>query len=323
MYVMSSANVKLSSKNKNATTEKLRKFLTYMRRNYLLYLFLVLPVAYFFIFKYVPMYGVTIAFKDYNMFLGIWKSPWNNFATFKEIFSMKEFFRAVKNTFFLNTLDLVAGFPAPIILAIILSELRNQTYKRISQTILYLPHFLSWIVIGSLTIQLFSAQSGLVNTLIEKLGFEPIPFLTEKTPWIITYTLSGVWQSAGWNAIIYLAAIAGINPELYEAATVDGAGRLRRIWHITLPCIKTTIIILLILNVGRIAQIGFDRPYAMGNYLVTDASDVISTFVYRVGLRSGRFSTATAVGFFQSVVGMVFLITANYIAEKLGEQGIW
>jgi putative aldouronate transport system permease protein len=294
-----------------------------MRRNYLLYLFLVLPAAYFFIFKYVPMYGVTIAFKDYNMFLGIWKSPWNNFATFKEIFSMKEFFRAVKNTFFLNTLDLVAGFPAPIILAIILSELRNQTYKRISQTILYLPHFLSWIVIGSLTIQLFSAQSGLVNTLIEKLGFEPIPFLTEKTPWIITYTLSGVWQSAGWNAIIYLAAIAGINPELYEAATVDGAGRLRRIWHITLPCIKTTIIILLILNVGRIAQIGFDRPYAMGNYLVTDVSDVISTFVYRVGLRSGRFSTATAVGFFQSVVGMVFLITANYIAEKLGEQGIW
>lgn len=319
---MSFPNANLLSK-KNATTEKLRRFLSYMRRNYLLYLFLVLPVAYFFIFKYVPMYGVTIAFKDYNMFLGIWKSPWNNFATFKEIFSMKEFFRAVKNTFFLNTLDLVAGFPAPIILAIILSELRNQTYKRISQTILYLPHFLSWIVIGSLTIQLFSAQSGLVNTLIEKLGFEPIPFLTEKTPWIITYTLSGVWQSAGWNAIIYLAAIAGINPELYEAATVDGAGRLRRIWHITLPCIKTTIIILLILNVGRIAQIGFDRPYAMGNYLVTDVSDVISTFVYRVGLRSGRFSTATAVGFFQSVVGMVFLITANYIAEKLGEQGIW
>lgn len=320
---MSSANVKLSSKNKNATTEKIRKFLSYMQRNYLLYLFLILPVTYFFIFKYVPMYGVLIAFKDYNMFQGIWRSPWNNFATFKEIFSMKEFFRAVKNTFFLNSLDLIAGFPAPIILAIVLSELRNKTYKKISQTILYLPHFLSWIVIGSLAIQLFSGHSGLVNALIEKLGFEPIPFLTEKTPWIITYTLSGVWQSAGWNAIIYLAAIAGINPELYEAATVDGAGRLRKIWHITLPCIKTTIIILLILNVGRIAQIGFDRPYAMGNYLVTDVSDVISTFVYRVGLRSGRFSTATAVGFFQSVVGMVFLITANFIAEKFGEQGIW
>jgi len=319
---MSYAGISVSSKS-SKRTEKKQKFISYMKRNYLLYIFLVLPVIYFFIFKYVPMYGVLIAFKDYNMFEGIWRSPWNNFATFKEIFSMKEFYRAVRNTFYLNLLDLAAGFPAPIILAIILSELRSKAYKRISQTILYLPHFLSWIVIGSLAIQLFSAQSGLVNLLIEKLGFSPVHFLTEKTPWLITYVLSGVWQSAGWNAIIYLAAIAGINPELYEAATVDGAGRLRKIWHITLPCIKTTIIILLILSIGRIAQIGFDRPYAMGNYLVTEISDVISTFVYRVGLRSGRFSAATAVGFFQSVVGMVFLITANYITEKLGEQGIW
>jgi putative aldouronate transport system permease protein len=319
---MSSAGIGMPSKS-NKKAEKIRKFSSYMKRNYLLYILLVLPVVYFFIFKYIPMYGVLIAFKDYNMFDGIWRSPWNNFATFKEIFSMKEFYRAVRNTFYLNLLDLAAGFPAPILLAIILSELRNKTYKRISQTILYLPHFLSWIVIGSLAIQLFSAQSGLVNILLEKLGFAPIHFLTEKTPWLITYVLSGVWQSAGWNAIIYLAAIAGINPELYEAATVDGAGRLRKIWHITLPCIKTTIIILLILNIGRIAQIGFDRPYAMGNYLVTEVSDVISTFVYRVGLRSGRFSAATAVGFFQSVVGMIFLITANFITEKFGEQGIW
>lgn len=306
-----------------ARIKKIRKFLTYMRQYYVLYLFLILPIAYFIIFKYVPMYGVLIAFKDYNMFDGIWRSPWNNFATFKEIFGMKEFYRAVRNTLLLNSLDLIVGFPAPIILAIILSELKNQSYKKVSQTILYLPHFLSWIVIGGLAIQLLSTQSGLVNILLEKLGIGPINFLTEKIPWLITYTIFGVWQSAGWNAIIYLAAIAGINPELYEAAIVDGAGRLRRIWHITLPCIKSTIIVLLILNVGRITQIGFDRPYAMGNYLVTDVSDVISTFVYRVGLRSGRFSTATAVGFFQSVVGMVFLLAANYIADKVGEQGIW
>lgn len=308
---------------RNVKTKKLNKFLSYTRQYYLLYIFLILPIAYFVVFKYIPMYGVIIAFKDYNMFEGIWRSPWNNFATFKEIFGMKEFYRAVRNTFLLNALDLIAGFPAPIILAIILSELKSKAYKRISQTILYLPHFLSWIVIGSLSIQLFSAHSGLVNVILEKLGFSPINFLTEKGPWLITYTLSGVWQSAGWNAIIYLAAIAGINPELYEAATVDGAGRLKKIWHITLPCIKPTIIILLVLNVGRIAQIGFDRPYAMGNHLVTEVSDVISTFVYRVGLRSGRFSTATAVGFFQSVVGMVFLIIANYVADKFGEQGIW
>lgn len=306
-----------------ARIKKIRKFLTYMRQYYVLYLFLILPIAYFIIFKYVPMYGVLIAFKDYNMFDGIWRSPWNNFATFKEIFGMKEFYRAVRNTLLLNSLDLIVDFPAPIILAIILSELKNQSYKKVSQTILYLPHFLSWIVIGGLAIQLLSTQSGLVNILLEKLGIGPINFLTEKIPWLITYTIFGVWQSAGWNAIIYLAAIAGINPELYEAEIVDGAGRLRRIWHITLPCIKSTIIVLLILNVGRITQIGFDRPYAMGNYLVTDVSDVISTFVYRVGLCSGRFSTATAVGFFQSVVGMVFLLAANYIADKVGEQGIW
>jgi putative aldouronate transport system permease protein len=269
------------------------------------------------------MYGLLIAFKDYNMFQGIWNSPWNNFATFREIFAMKDFYRAVRNTLLLNTLDLMAGFPAPIILAIMLSELRNKTYKKISQTVLYLPHFLSWIVIGGIAIQLFSMQTGLINVLLKNIGIGPIEFLSKKGNWLLVYIGSGVWQSAGWNAIIYLAAIAGINPELYEAATVDGAGRLRRIWHVTLPCIKSTIIILLILNIGRITQIGFDRPYAMGNYFVTDISDVISTFVYRVGLRSGRFSTATAVGFFQSVVGMVFLLTANYIAEKFGEQGIW
>lgn len=304
-------------------TKKKKSIIPYIRDNYLLYVFLILPILYFFIFKYIPMYGVLIAFKDYNMFDGIWKSPWNNFATFKEIFSMNQFYRAFRNTLILNSLDLIAGFPSPIILAIILNELKNQTYKKISQTILYLPHFLSWIVIGSLAIQIFSTQSGFINIIIRKLGFDVVPFLTEKGPWLLTYTLSGVWQSVGWNAIIYLAAIAGINPELYEAATVDGAGRLRKIWHITLPGIKSTIIILLILDIGRITSIGFDRPYAMGNHLVTDISDVISTFVYRVGLQSGRFSTATAVGFFQSVIGMIFLITANYIAEKFDEQGIW
>ncbi len=321
---MRDTSVGITSRSMNdVRADKMRKFMAYMRQHYMLYIFLILPIAYFIIFKYVPMYGVSIAFKDYNMFDGIWRSPWNNFATFKEIFGMKEFYRAVRNTFILNSLDLLAGFPAPIILAIILSELKSKTYRRISQTILYLPHFLSWIVIGSLAIQLFSTQSGLVNILLERMGFEPINFLTVKSSWLVTYVMFGVWQSAGWNAIIYLAAISGINPELYEAATVDGAGRLRKIWHITLPCIKPTIIILLILYVGRIAQIGFDRPYAMGNHLVNEISDVISTFVYRVGLRSGRFSAATAVGFFQSVVGMVFLLIANYVASKFGEQGIW
>lgn len=300
-----------------------RKFAVYMKNNYILYLFLVLPMLYFFIFKYIPMYGVTIAFKDFNMFEGVFKSPWIGFAAFKEIFSMNEFFRALRNTFVLNFLDLVFGFPAPIILAIILSELNIAWFKKISQTILYLPHFLSWVIIGSISLQFFSPSSGLVNLLLGKMGIEPVPFLTDKWWWLFTYTFLGVWQSVGWNTIIYLAAISGINSELYEAAVVDGAGRLRKIWHITLPGIKPTIVILLILNLGRLIAIGFDRPYVIGNSLVVNFSDVISTFVYRIGLQSAQFTLATAVGLFQSVVGMVFLLVTNYIAEKSGEQGIW
>lgn len=302
---------------------KWSRFCIYMRNNYLLYVFLILPMAYFTIFKYIPMRGVAIAFKDYNIFLGIRKSPWNNFATFKEMFAMKEFYRAVKNTFALNVLDLIVGFPAPIILAVILSELKYPRFKKVSQTILYLPHFLSWVIIGGISLQLFSTQTGMVNAFLEFLGKEPVEFLTKKGPWIATYVLLGVWQSAGWNTIIYLATIAGINPELYEAAEVDGAGRLKKIRHITLPGMKSTIIILLIMQVGRMTAIGFDRPYILGNNLVSEVSDVISTFVYRTGLQSFQFSLATAVGFFQSVVGMTFLLITNYIAEKTGEQGIW
>ena len=190
---MRDTSVGITSRSMNdVRADKMRKFMAYMRQHYMLYIFLILPIAYFIIFKYVPMYGVSIAFKDYNMFDGIWRSPWNNFATFKEIFGMKEFYRAVRNTFILNSLDLLAGFPAPIILAIILSELKSKTYRRISQTILYLPHFLSWIVIGSLAIQLFSTQSGLVNILLERMGFEPINFLTVKSSWLVTY----VWCMA-------------------------------------------------------------------------------------------------------------------------------
>ncbi|UUZ96244.1 ABC transporter permease subunit [Paenibacillus sp. P25] len=194
---------------------------------------LAAPVAYFIIFKYGPMYGVTIAFKDFNLFQPVWKSPWVGFAHFHEIFQMPTFFKALRNTFLLNVLDLIVSFPAPIVLAIMLNEVRTKWFKKTSQTILYLPHFISWIVIGGLALQVFATNSGIVNVLLGKLGIAPIPFLTDKTYWLITYLGTGVWQSAGWGTIIYLAAITGINQELYEAAEVDGAGRLRRIWNIT------------------------------------------------------------------------------------------
>ena len=297
--------------------------LSYLKGNWILYAMLAMPLLYFFVFRYLPMIGILVAFKDYNVFSGIVASPWSGLKSFREIFAMQEFPRAVRNTFVLNALDLVVGFPAPIILAIMLNELRFRKLKRVSQTLLYLPHFLSWVIIGGLFLQLFSAEYGLVNNLIVKMGGQPIHFLTEKLNWIVTYTILGVWQGVGWNTIIYLASISGVSAELYEAAVVDGAGRFRKIWHITLPGIKPTIIILLILNIGRIVTIGFDRPFILGNNLIIEVSDVISTFVYRVGIQSFRYSIATAVGLFQSVIGMVFLLAANAIANRVGEQGIW
>ncbi|HEX9061425.1 MAG TPA: ABC transporter permease subunit [Clostridia bacterium] len=279
-------------------------------------------MAYFIIFKYIPMYGTIIAFEECNPF-DWFNSPWTGLNNFKEIFAMSDFYRALRNTLMLNFFDLLFGFPAPLFLAIVINEIRISWFKRTSQTLLYLPHFLSWVIIGGIVLQVFSPTTGLVPTLLKSFGFGSVSFLTEKWNWLFTYTGVGVWQNAGWGMIIYLAAISGISHELYEAAEVDGAGRLRRIWHITLPSIKSTIIILLILNVGKIAMIGFDRPYVIGNPQVNEFSDVISTFVYRVGIQSNRYSIATAVGLFQSVIGMVFLIVTNFIAKKSGEQGVW
>lgn len=283
---------------------------------------LVMPLAFFVLFKYVPMYGVTIAFKDFNIFQGIWKSDWVGLEVFREIFKMKDFYTSVRNTFMLNLLDLIFSFPAPILLALMLNEVRFTWFKKLSQTILYLPHFISWIIIGGIVYQLFSTHSGLVNGFLGVFGIHQIPFLSDKNYWLFTYLFTGVWQSAGWGTIIYLAALTGINKELYEAAEVDGASRLKKIRYITLPGMKPTIITLLILKMGEMVQIGFDRPYVIGNVTVREYSEVISTFVYRMGLQSGNYSIATAVGLFQAVVGLFFILTSNYISKKTTDQGI-
>lgn len=298
------------------------KFLYSLKRDALLYFLLLLPMAYILIFRYAPIYGVVMAFQDYNIFEGISGSEWVGLDVFKFIFQQDSFYRALKNTLVLNFMDLIAGFPAPIILAILLNELRHIKFKKITQTILYLPHFLSWVIIGGMVYLMFSS-GGMANSLLTGLGFAKIDFLSQKTNWLTMYVTVGVWQNVGWGTIIYLAAITGINKELYEASDIDGCSRLRKMWHITLPGIKPTINILLILQTGRMISIGFDRPFVMGNSLVSEYSDVISTYVYRIGIGSGDFSQATAVGLFQSVVGLVLLVTANFIAKKLGEQGIW
>lgn len=292
-------------------------------KDYQLYLLLILPIAYFVLFKYVPMYGAAIAFQDYSIFKGVTGSAWVGFENFQQLFGMSQFYQVVRNTLLLNLLDLLFSFPAPILLAILLHELRVVWFKKAAQTILYLPHFISWIIIGGLVYQMFATNGGLVNNLLAAIGFDPIPFLTDKNNWLLVYLGTGIWQSAGWGTIIYLAALTGINKDLYEAAEVDGAGRLKKIWHITLPGIRSTIVVMLIMQLGHIMTIGFERPFVMSNPLVMDYAEVISTFVYKVGLQSAQFSLATAMGLFQALVGLVFVVGANTIAKRSGEQGLW
>jgi len=272
------------------------------------------------------MIYVQIAFKKYSLVQSVWKLPWAanyGFEYFIKAFSSNDFRYALRNTLTLNLLDLIFGFPAPIIFALILNELCFKRFKKVVQTIAYMPHFLSWVIIYSLALQLFTPNGGLINQVIQKLGGEAIPFLNDPAHWIATYIGVGIWQNFGWGSIVYLAAIAGINPELYEAAAVDGAGRLRKMWHITLPGIRPTIVVLLIMSLGNILGSGFDRPFAFQNNLVMRVADVISTYVYRVGIKGLQFSLTTAVGLFQSVVGVFFLLMANWISRKLGERGIW
>lgn len=297
--------------------------MNYIRRTWMLYLMLVLPLAFFIIFRYIPMSNLVIAFKDYNMFKGVWESPWAGLKWFQKAFATRDFWYAVRNTVGLNLLDLLIGFPAPILLAILLNELAFKRFKRVTQTVVYLPHFLSWIIISGFALQLFAPNTGLVNIYLAKQNREIVDFLGVPNLWVVTYIGLGLWQSVGWNTIIYLAAITGISPELYEAAEVDGASRLRKMWHVTLPGLRPTIVTLLILSLGRILGSEFDRPYAMRNPLVVAVADVISTYVYRVGIRSNQFSLAAAVGFFQSVICVFFLVGANAFAKRAGERGIW
>ena len=307
-------------------SQKKKPFGPYIRRYWQLYALLALPLLYLIVFKYAPMIYIQIAFKKYKLNMSVWEMPLaknNGFEYFIKAFGSKDFRLALKNTIKLNLLDLIIGFPAPIIFALILNELPFPKFKKTIQTIAYMPHFLSWVIISSLALQLFAPGDGLVNVVIEKVTGQSFPFLNDPDCWVGTYIGVGVWQSFGWNSIVYLAAIAGINQELYEAADVDGAGRFRKMWNITLPSIRPTIVVLLIMNLGNILGGGFDRPFAMSNNLVLRASEVIATYVYKTGIKGLQFSLTTAVGLFQSVVGVFFLLMANWLSRKLGERGIW
>lgn len=307
---LSSVKAKKSSKR-----NKLRK------SSWQLYLMLVLPILYFFTFKYLPMLGTIVAFKQYNIFKGIWESDWVGLKYFQEAFASTQFWTAIKNTLVLNFGDILLGFPIPIFLAIFLNELRGERLKKSAQVIMYLPHFLSWVIIAGIVQQVFSSE-GLINNLIQMFGLESVKFLSDPKTWRIVYWMTGIWQSAGYGLIIYLAALTSIDPSLYEASYIDGAGRFKRIWYITLPQLSPTISMMLIMNLGKVMSISFERPFMLANVLVKDTANVISTHVYTLGLQTGRFDFATAIGLFQSVVGVVLILVVNQLAKKFGEEGI-
>ena len=280
-------------------------------------------LAWFIIFHYVPMYGVVVAFQDYNSRIGVFRSEWVGLENFIRFFKHPYFFRLIRNTFLLSFYDLLFGFPVPIVLALILNEVRNGAVKRSVQTISFLPHFISLVALVSLAALFLSPSEGVLNRVLVNFGIEPIYFMNEPGWFRPLYVLTGIWQNAGWGAIIYLAAISQVDPQLYEAATIDGASRLQSMRHVTLPAIAATIIILTILRAGALLSVGFEKVYLMYSPATYETADVISTFLVRRGLFKADFSYGAAVGLFNSVVNLGFLVVANRLARRYTEHSLW
>lgn len=293
------------------------------RRNKLLWLLFLPCLLYYLIFKYLPMFGLVITFKDYNLFKGIWASNWVGFKYYRMFLENPDFLLLMKNTFLLGLYRLVFGFPAPILLAILLNEVRKVSFKRLVQTVSYLPHFISNVIVASMVIMFLSPTGGLINNLLGGLGIGPVNFMNEPGFFRIIYVLSEIWQHIGWETIIYLAALTAIDPQLYEAAEMDGAGRLRRIWHITLPGISPAIVITLILNIGQVLEIGFEKVFLMQNPAIYETADIISTYVYRVGMQQGNFSYGASIDLFMGIISLVFIYSANWISRRISETSLW
>ncbi|MBP1988588.1 ABC transporter permease [Paenibacillus eucommiae] len=295
----------------------------YRKTLFSLYLLLAPVFILSFVFKYIPIYGIIIAFEDFSPFKGFFNSPWVGLKHIKYFLTDETFWMVMKNTLILNFYDIVFGFTAPIIFAILANEIMNKSFKRVTQTISYLPHFLSWVVVSGIFYQMLSPSTGLVNELIKWFGGTEIFFMTEKDFFRGILVSAGLWKEIGWSAILYFAVIAGIDSSLYEAASIDGAGRVRQIWHITLPGMVPMIVLLLLLRLGSIFDVGFERVFTMQNALVLDESDVMSTYIYRLGLERAQYSLTTAIGFVQSLLGFLMLVTANKLSKKTTGMGLY
>lgn len=294
-------------------------------RDRYLYLLLLPVVVYFFVFKYAPLYGLQIAFKDFKMNLGITGSEWVGMKYFNRLFNSAVFFRVFRNTLLLNLYNLLWGFPAPIILALMLNEMRSQSYKRAAQSIVYIPHFFSWVVLAGMVDSVLSPSTGIVNMLYKAItgAEEGIYFLASNRWWRTVFVIVNIWKEVGWGTIIYLAAMSGVDPQLYEAAIIDGATKFQQMYHITLPSIRPTIVILLVLRMGSMMDVGMEPVLLLSNDVVREVSDVFSTYIYRQGIQSTQYSLTTAMGIFQSVISTVLLLSANFASNKLTGEGIW
>ncbi|MET3546206.1 putative aldouronate transport system permease protein [Paenibacillus favisporus] len=294
-----------------------------LRRDKWLYLLMLPGLLYFLIFKYVPMWGVLLAFQNYQPFTGFWKSEWVGFEHFRLFFENPEFFMLLRNTLLLSFYNLIFFFPAPIILALLLNEVRLAFFKRTIQTMIYVPHFISMVIVASLTYVFLTTEGGTVNELLFQYTGNKIQFLSDPSWFRPMIILQTIWKECGWGTIIFLAALAAVDVEQYEAATIDGANRWRQIWHVTLPAIRSTIVILLILRMGSVLDNGFEQIYLMLNPLNRTVGEVFDTYVYAMGITQGAFSYSTAVGLFKSIVGVTLVLGTNWLAKKFGESGLY
>ncbi|MCI3923574.1 sugar ABC transporter permease [Paenibacillus sp. TRM 82003] len=293
------------------------------KRNSLIYLMLLPGLLYVIIYKYIPMYGLVISFQNYKPYKGILGSEWVGFEHFERLFQSSEFWTIFSNTLILFALQILFYFPIPILLALMLNEVRSTHYKRTVQTLIYLPHFMSWVIVVSISFVILTVDGGLINGLLESMGFAKINFLLSEQWFRPMYILQVIWREAGWGTIVFLAAIAAVDPQLYEAAKIDGANRLRQMVHITLPAIRSVIVILLILKIGDVLELGFEHVYLLLNATNRGVAEIFDTYVYVAGLQQGQFSYSTAVGFFKGFVGLVMVVLANRLAKRYGEEGVY
>lgn len=294
-----------------------------LMRNRWLYMMVLPGLLYFLVFKYWPMYGIFIAFQDFQPFLGFWDSPFVGFKHFERLFSDSNFMLLFRNTLILATYNILFFFPLPIIIALMLNELRQEFTKRIVQTLVYIPHFMSWVVVVGIAYMFLTTEGGIMNELLVRFGGEKINFLVSNEWFRTIITAEVMWKETGWGTIIFLAALSGVDPQLYEAARMDGANRVRQLWHITLPAIRSTIIILLILRLGHFLDTGFEQIFLMLNAMNREVGEVFDTYVYSVGISQGQYSFSTAVGVFKSIVGLILVVVANRLAKRFGEEGIY